>query len=163
MQNITVVDLNANLEPSEPVEKQEEPIVIETKPETQVEAPKAKKPRAPRKKKIAEPDPEPVIEIDSTMAIKKIEPVVEVEQPQELDKPVEKSNIKTVELVECPNCNKKLTQRTLKYSHQSVCPAMKPAKPEKVEQVNQEPNIIRKSIRTCARTEKYKNLVAHAF
>ena len=30
-------------------------------------------------------------------------------------------NIKTVELVQCPKCGKKLTERTLKYSHPSKC------------------------------------------
>ena len=34
----------------------------------------------------------------------------------------EPKNIKTIELVSCPKCNKKLTSRTLKYSHESVCP-----------------------------------------
>ena len=36
-----------------------------------------------------------------------------------------KKDIKTVELVECPKCGKKLTERTLKYSHQSKCSKMK--------------------------------------
>ena len=184
MSNITIVDLNSNLEPSEPIEKQEEPNVIEKPTENQIEileAPKEKKPRAPRKKKVAEPNPEPVIEIDSTMEIKTIEeakqtkkvkvikkkkeevipePVVEVIPEPVVE--VENKNIKTVELVECPDCKKQLTQRTLKYSHKSICPAMKPAKPEKVEQIIPEP-IIRKPIRMSARSERYKNLVVHAF
>jgi len=50
-------------------------------------------------------------------------PKVEVELPK-IEEP--KKNIKTVELVECPNCHKKLTERTLKYSHQAVCPANSP-------------------------------------
>lgn len=184
MSNITIVDLNGSLDPSEPIEKQEEPTVIEKPTENQIEileVPKAKKPRAPRKKKVEEPTLEPVIEVDSAMEIKTIEeakqtkkvkaikkkkeevipepePVVEVEEPQE----VENKNIKTVELVECPDCKKQLTKRTLKYSHKNICPAMKPAKPEKVEQIIPEP-IIRKPIRMSARSERYKNLVVHAF
>ena len=34
----------------------------------------------------------------------------------------EPKNIETIELVVCPKCNTKLTSRTLKYSHESVCP-----------------------------------------
>jgi hypothetical protein len=178
MSDITVVDLNA--EPSEPVEKQEDeiPTEIEKPSETlveQIEPPKAKKQRAPRKKKEVEPEPEPEPEPEITKIepIKKVkasrkkkveevnhEPIIEVEQPKE----VENKNIKTIELVKCDKCNKQLTKRTLKYSHQSVCPAMKPAKVEKVEkQVNQESIIIRKPIRTSARTERYRNLVVNAF
>ena len=111
------------------------------------EAKQTKKVKAIKKKK-EEVIPEP-------------EPVVEVEQPQE----VENKNIKTVELVECPDCKKKLTKRTLKYSHKNICPAMKqamkPTKPEQVEQIIPEP-IIRKPIRMSARSERYKNLVVHA-
>jgi hypothetical protein len=186
MSDITVVDLNA--EPSEPVEKQEDeiPTEIEKPSETlveQIEPPKAKKQRAPRKKKEVEPEPEPEPEPEITKIepIKKVkasrkkkveevnhEPIIEVEQPKEVEQSkVENKNIKTIELVKCDKCNKQLTKRTLKYSHQSVCPAMKPAtkpaKVEKVEQVNQEPTIIRKPIRISARTERYKNLVVNAF
>ena len=55
MSNITIVDLNGSLDPSEPIEKQEEPTVIEKPTENQIEileVPKAKKPRAPRNKKL---------------------------------------------------------------------------------------------------------------
>ena len=76
MSNITVVDLNASLDPSDHIENQEEPNVIENPSENQtviLEAPKVKKPRAPRKKTIEEPTPEPVIEVNSAMEIKTIE------------------------------------------------------------------------------------------
>ena len=39
---------------------------------------------------------------------------------------------KTLELVECPKCGKKLTMRTLKYSHPSVCPK-NPNKPQQAQ------------------------------
>ena len=70
-----------------------------------------KKTRAPRQKKavVETKELEPIIEITP-------EPIVEVKE-------VEKPNTKTVELVVCPKCDKKLTSRTLKYSHESVCPA----------------------------------------
>jgi hypothetical protein len=69
-----------------------------------------------------------------------VKPVEEVKLVEEV-KPVEdKKNIKTVELVECPKCGKKLTQRTLKYSHEAKCPKNDnppPAtvKPDKVEKI----------------------------
>ena len=45
-----------------------------------------------------------------------------------------KKNIKTVELIECPKCGKKVTERTLKYSHQAVCPANNPPDAQPKEQ-----------------------------
>ena len=33
-----------------------------------------------------------------------------------------KKDIKTVELVACPKCGKKVTERTLKFSHPRTCP-----------------------------------------
>ena len=48
------------------------------------------------------------------------EPVEEVEEPVE---PVEEpKNIKTLEMVQCEKCNKKLTKNTLRYHHQKNCP-----------------------------------------
>ena len=50
MSNITVVDLNASLDPSDAIEKQEEPNVIENPSENQTElteAPKIKKSQDP--------------------------------------------------------------------------------------------------------------------
>ena len=50
MSNITIVDLNSNLDPSEPIEKQEELNVIEKPSENQVkilEAPRAKNAKSP--------------------------------------------------------------------------------------------------------------------
>ncbi len=41
------------------------------------------------------------------------------------------SNTQTVELVECPDCNKKMTKKSLKYSHAKNCPANKQPKEEK--------------------------------
>ena len=35
------------------------------------------------------------------------------------------SSVKTVELVECPDCNKKMTKKTLKYSHAKNCTGKK--------------------------------------
>ena len=67
---------------------------------------------------------------------KELQPIVEepskVEEPQKVEElinkievleEVPKKNLKTVELMGCPKCGKKVTERTLKYSHQAVCPA----------------------------------------
>ena len=43
------------------------------------------------------------------------------------------SNIKTVELVECPDCKKKLTMKSLKYSHAKNCIAKRPLKVEEIQ------------------------------
>ena len=64
---------------------------------------------------------------------KELQPIVEeplkVEEPPKVEEPINnievleelpKKNLKTVELVECPKCGKKVTERTLKYSHQEL-------------------------------------------
>ena len=67
----------------------------------------------------------------------------QVEQPTEEQppqptglgqQPIEETTIKTVELVECPDCNKKLTKKSLKYSHAKNCPANKPKEGEETKE-----------------------------
>ena len=41
-------------------------------------------------------------------------------------------NIKITELVECPDCNKKMTKNSLKYSHKQNCIAHKQPEPIKI-------------------------------
>ena len=96
------------------VKQVEQPEQVELPtPVVPVEKVAMKKPRTSRAKKEVQPIPEE----PATEEPPKEEPVeVKKEEP-------EKKNIKTVELVECPKCNKKLTQRTLNYSHKAVCPA----------------------------------------
>ena len=50
-------------------------------------------------------------------------------------KPVEQpvAEKKRAELIECPDCKKKLTAKTLKYNHVHNCPANKFKEPEKPE------------------------------
>ena len=96
-----------SLEPIEPVE----PVVM-------------KKQRAPRKKTM-KPIEEVSQEIEVIEEPKQPEPEVKPEpipEPEVKQEPEEQKNIKTVELVKCEKCGKSLTARTLKYSHQSVCP-----------------------------------------
>ena len=49
------------------------------------------------------------------------------------------SSVKTVELVECPDCNKKMTKKTLKYSHAKNCTGKKvvPAVKEEAEEAEE--------------------------
>ena len=98
---------------------------------------------------VEPPQPEPVAvvkkrapRVRSVKPKKDLEPVqeeipveVKVEEPppppppavveESVEEPPKK-NVKTVELVECEKCGKKLTQRTLKYSHPAVCPKNDP-------------------------------------
>ena len=96
-----------------------------------------------------------------------------------------KKNLKTVELVECPNCHKKLTERTLKYSHNAVCSAVNPPQPkpkvkaEATAQAEEQqktiqhvplsdavhliPPVTARMQRINIRAERYKKLVANAF
>jgi hypothetical protein len=90
-----------------------EPQTNETELEPIQEEPKAKaKSKARAKAKLVKP-------------VEPVEPVKPVEEV----KPVEK---KKAELVECPNCKKKLTAKTLQYNHVHNCPANKFKEPEKL-------------------------------
>lgn len=142
--------------------------------------PLAKKPRAkrvPKKETIIDTSlldkgikmdddvtpPEPIVLSEPVVPT---EPVLPVSEPD-----ITKKNIKTVELVSCPNCNKQLTSRTLKYTHQNVCPAnenkikkekVKPVKQQEQEQ-DEDPPHIQKVKRLHSRSERYKNLITNAF
>ena len=49
------------------------------------------------------------------------------------------SSVKTVELVECPDCNKKMTKKTLKYSHAKNCIGKKVVPAVKEEEAEESP------------------------
>ena len=93
-----------------------------------------------------------------------------------------KKNVKTVELVECPKCGKKVTERTLKYSHQAVCPANNPpdAQPKEqrkkqkqegkqddgviyIQQEREPEPPVGVARRITRRSERYRHLIANAF
>ena len=106
--------------------------------------------------------------------------LIPIEENQEESK---QTNIKTIELVPCPKCGKKLTERTLKYSHYAVCTTdeHKPTKKTKKEKFNEEqdppkveqtqtivdtynePQTIQKTKRLQVRSERYKSLIVNAF
>ena len=80
-------------------------------------------------------DIEDIVDIPIQTELKAIEEepidVQPVEEPIVEEPKV--SNIKTVELVECPDCKKKLTMKSLKYSHAKNCIAKRPLKVEEIQ------------------------------
>ena len=106
-------DINSEQVEAEPVEdkpklkRSTKKIIVEPVEPEPVEdiediKPKAKAKRKPKKEIIVE-DLTPVIE-----------PVAEV-----------KKNIKTLEQVDCPKCDKPMTKTTLRYHHDKTCPGEK--------------------------------------
>ena len=110
---------------AEAISQPEEVEVVEEKPQQPKRAP-----RKPLVKKIAEVIP-PVV----------VEPVVV--QPVVVQPVVVEKNIKTVELVECPQCKKMMTAKSLKYSHQKNCITNKPTIPEQEIEVETKPTPVR--------------------
>jgi len=171
---VSVVDENGAEIPGEPEPTAvavEKPITdIEEVPQEQPK-PKAKRQPRPKAKKEIEEELNVIIPVEPADLPAPVqatpEPVAEPEKPKE--------NIKTIELVACPKCNKKLTAKTLKYSHERICPATKQS--EQVEEVfkpvarakpaaqppQQEPPVHERIRRMNNRKENYKNLVIHAF
>ena len=120
---------------------------------------KIKKVRAPRKKKEAEP---PITVFDD-------EPEPEVVESEVLEDKKKDENIKVVELLQCDKCGKKLTARTLKYSHNNVCPAngnkTPPPKPKRVKPDDESTEDVKtpnKVERIKKRQEKFNTLFTNA-
>ena len=88
------------------------PLVIEEEVVDTVEEPKAKAKRAPsrgpsvRKPKVVEPEPE--VEAQAELPVEEVKPA----EPAEAT-------------VECPDCGKMMSQKTLRYSHGPNCVAKK--------------------------------------
>ncbi len=78
------------------------------------------KPKKPARKSRAKP--KETIIIEDVKPIEEIKIVEEV-KPIEEEKPQKK--IRTQELVQCPKCNKSLTQKSLRYFHEKSCPGVK--------------------------------------
>ena len=107
-------------EPTKEEPTKEEPTNEEPTKEEPTKPIKEKKPRAKREKKeaIPEPTPEP-----------KPEPTPEPEpEPIPIEEVKPKKEQKILELVACDKCNRKMTAKTLKYSHEAICPATNPPK-----------------------------------
>jgi hypothetical protein len=136
----------------------------------------AVKKRAPRARTVKpKKDLEPVRE-EIPVEVKVEEPPPP--PPAVVEEPVEeppKKNVKTVELVECEKCGKKLTQRTLKYSHPAVCPKNDPP-PESTQKPKKQRSTVETPppqeveapqtlgmVRRVRKNERYKELIVHAF
>ena len=140
----------------------------------------SRRPKATKKTELLQVEDKPIEE-------KPVE-VIEINISDPIDD--KKKNIKTVELVECPKCGKKLTERTLKYSHPIKCPKNenKPKeinlpksenKPDEINLLNSEnkPDEIAMSkietkplgvlenrlLKIKEKQERYKNLARNAF
>ena len=172
-EQVETVETTNQTETVEAVEATNQPEPVETL--QPVEEKKTKAKRAPRAKKTIDTS---LLDVGVNMSDEP--PVVEEPKPiiNAVEEPPVSKNIKTVELVECPKCNKKLTERTLKYSHEAVCPAneaktiKKPKKEQAApKQVQYEETLdehierpaIQKIKRIQVRSERYKNLITHAF
>ena len=103
---------------------------IKTEPELQSiqEEPKPKaksKPRAKPKAKLVKP----VEPVEPVKPVEEVKPEPELQSIQEEPKAKAK---KKAELVECPDCKKQLSAKTLKYNHGHNCPAKEFKEPEKL-------------------------------
>ena len=132
---------------------------IEDPPPPTVE--KVKKVRVSRKKKEVEP---PIAESED----EELEEIVVVENPKVVEDKKKDENIKVVELLQCDKCGKKLTARTLKYSHNAVCPANGNKTPPKAKRVKPDVEVIEevkspnKVDRIKKRQDKFNQLFANA-
>ena len=92
----------------------------------EVKPAKEKKPRTKKETKPVDiPEPEPIEEV-------KPEP-----EPIPVEEVKSKKKQKILELVTCDKCNREMTAKTLKYSHESICPATTPQK-VKVKKIKKE-------------------------
>ena len=119
----------------EPPSVQPPPVEPPTVEPTTVEPPQPEpvavaKKRAPRVRSVKPKKDLEAVQEETPVEVKVEEPPPpQPPPPAVVEEPVEaavKKNVKTVELVECEKCGKKLTQRTLKYSHPAVCPKNDP-------------------------------------
>ena len=136
---------------------------------------KVKPKRKAAAKKVIASEPEPVIEPVSEVVVT---PAVE----EKVEAPVSKDDgksIKTVELVECPDCKKKMTAKSLRYSHKKNCvsnesvatpkpKAVRPKSAPEREVVAPEPTALTqhqydRHLKQQRKIEKYQSLVAKAF
>jgi len=93
-------------------EQPEAPLVVE---EPKPIEPKSKPKRKPPSKKKVEEIKEEVV-IPTPPVEEKVE-----EKPAEKVEEKTPKKIKTVELVSCPDCNKEMSKKTLRYSHEKNC------------------------------------------
>lgn len=126
---VVPVDNNESLEVSqndESIEQpSEEPISQQVTEQPEIK-PKAK--RQPRAKKV-EPANDPIVNVISTLD----ESVADVSIPDDSIQDNKKQSNK----VQCPDCNKMVTEKSLKYSHKYTCTAKKPLEQHNHAEVSQ--------------------------
>ena len=119
---IKVIDIeNSTTQDEEPTRddiidiiKEDQPIVLPPEEPVVMKKKRAPRPKVPVFEKVLEP----VVEVVEPVVV---EPVVEVDSEYIVKPDDEPKNIKTIELVSCPKCNKKLTSSTLKiFSRERV-------------------------------------------
>jgi hypothetical protein len=135
------------------------------------------KKRAPRARTVKPKKDLEAVQEEIPVEVKVEEPPPPPPPPAVVEEPVEeppKKNVKTVELVECEKCGKKLTQRTLKYSHPAVCPKNDPP-PESTQKPKKQRSTVEAPpqeveapqtlgmVRRVRKNERYKELIVHAF
>ena len=70
---------------------------------------------------IAETEPQSDEKVEETTEVQAEPQEAEITETPTEFKEEEPENVRVQELVECPKCGKKLTAKTLKYSHEKVC------------------------------------------
>ena len=122
---IKVVDVA----PEEPVQEVEQPVeeeINDDPPVEEVEEIEVEPPTPPPKKKVAKAKTKP-------------EPIEEESEAEEIPPPPPKKKtakakaeptVKVTTLIPCPKCGKKMTAKTLEYSHSSVCGVAAKAAPK---------------------------------
>ena len=132
IQDLEAIDTDFIIPPA----SSDQDIEVEFIPEVKIK--KTRKPNT-KKAKSSVAIPEEVVVVEPEIVVSSSEETV---APPDDTPP---KNVKIVELSHCENCGTKLTARTLKYSHNNVCPANenKPAPKQKkkrivkeIEQVN---------------------------
>ena len=81
---------------------------------------------------MKKPKPDPVVEPEPVADPKpeqEAEPIVEGITTVPIEPEPPKKDVKLLELVKCDKCNRKMTERTLKYAHAEKCPAIHPPEP----------------------------------
>ena len=92
-----------------------------------------------------------IVSFEVIKPIEEVKPIIEEVKTIEINK-----NIKITELVECPDCNKKMTKKSLKYSHEQNCIAHK--QPEPIKTIEKKPKQIEVSnYRTCNFKKRNRN------
>ena len=101
---------------------------------------KVKKVRISRKKEEVEP---PIVVSEDD------------DEPEVVEDKKKDENIKVVELLQCDKCGKKLTARTLKYSHNAVCSANGIKTPPKAKRVKPDDEVI-EEVKTPNKVERIR-------